>query len=125
MRSTTWFGCAIAVAVGGVGARAARADGDGASSEALERHVQFLSDPDLHGRREWDDRAKAATYLKERFQEAGLLPPPGMKDYFVDGGGTDAATRFRDVVAWLPGTRAGKTAADAGEYVLVTAHYDH
>ena len=94
----------------------------------LRAHVDFLAGPELKGRDEWADRKKAADYVAKAFEQAGFQPLPGRTSYFVDHGsvgqaGAPSQPEARNVCAWWP--EPPKTAKEAGEYVLLTAHYDH
>jgi hypothetical protein len=95
----------------------------GGIGAALRKHVDFLAGPDLKGRGAWEDRKKAADYVAKGFEQAGFKPLPGRTSYFVDHGGTPEQPEIRNVCAWWP--EPPKTAKEAGDYVLLSAHYDH
>ncbi len=119
--------CLAAALVGAVLAARARAEpvqrGGAPLEEALKQHVAFLAGPDLHGRGAWEDRKKAAEYVAKGFESAGFKPLPGRSTYFVDHGGTPEQPEIRNVCAWWP--EPPKSAAAVGEYVVLSAHYDH
>lgn len=104
-------------------------EGRGEGTEAaLRRHVAHLAGPELKGRGAWEDRRRAADYVAQAFEAAGFRPLPGRTSYFVDHGvgsveGAPQQPAVRNVCAWWPAPPA--TAAEAGEYVLLSAHYDH
>lgn len=118
---------AAALIAGVVALRAAAAEPvKGALPEgeaALRKHVEFLAGPGLKGRGAWEDRAKAAAYIAEQFAQAGLKPLPGRASYLVDHGGTPEQPEVRNVCGWWP--EPPQTPAQAREYVLLSAHYDH
>jgi hypothetical protein len=90
----------------------------------LESHVRALCAPDFEGR-SGKGGAKAAAWLASEFQRLGLAPI-GAATFLHDipgplGADGKAATIGRNVVGVLPGTDP----ALAGEYIMVTGHYDH
>jgi hypothetical protein len=90
----------------------------------LESHVRSLCAPEFEGR-SGRGGAKAAAWLASTFQRLGLAPVGGASYLHAIPGplGTDgkAATIGTNVIGVLPGTDP----ALAGEYIMVTAHYDH
>jgi hypothetical protein len=113
------------------------------TTEDLMEHISFLADDSLYGRAAgWEDELTAATYVRDRFAEAGLAP--GVDDFMQqfwigeqpplavtaagpsaadDPGGDDvrpARPWSQNVIGLLPGQ-----GALANEWVLVGAHYDH
>jgi hypothetical protein len=115
---------ACVVLVGAARSEAKEPAGGGRTVEgALKAHVERLAGPALKGRGAWEDRVQAAAYVAAELEAAGLKPLPGRKDYFVDFGGTPGKPEGRNVCAWWP--EPPKQAKEAGEYVLLTAHYDH
>jgi hypothetical protein len=91
--------------------------------DALRRHVDELAGPALRGRGSPEDRAKAAAYVAERLTEMGLKPLPGQASLLVKHAAKDAEPELTNVCGWWPAPPA--EAKDVGEYVLLTAHYDH
>lgn len=89
----------------------------------LRAHVDFLAGPELKGRGAWEDRKKAADHVAKGFEQAGFRPLPGRTGYFVDHEGTPEQGTVRNVCGWWP--EPPKSAKDVGEYVLLSAHYDH
>ena len=113
----------IGIALGATGPATAEPPAEEAAETAqdrLRRTVEWLASPDLHGRREEEDRKAVAAGLAERFAAAGLKPLPGAASMVLESG-----AGARNVVGWLPGAKAGATADAAGEYVLVSANHDH
>ncbi len=90
---------------------------------ALRAHAELLAGPALRGRGAWEDRAKAAAYVARQLELAGLRPLPGRASFLVDHGGTPEQPEVRNVCGWWP--EPPQTAAEVGEYVLLSAHYDH
>lgn len=91
--------------------------------DALRRHVDELAGPALRGRGSPEDRARAAAYVAERLTEMGLKPLPGQASLLVKHAAKDDQPEVTNVCAWWPAPPAD--AKDVGEYVLLTAHYDH
>lgn len=91
-------------------------DLQGSLQEDLTTHVQFLSQPQLQGRRTGTAGARQARkYIADQFRDHRLIPWAQSKSYELD---------FRlgkNVVGIIP----GDDPAAAGEIVLVSAHYDH
>jgi hypothetical protein len=91
---------------------------DGIDRAKLEAHVKVLASPEYGGRGSPDDREKAWTYVAAQLTAAGVTPVPGatsMLRPFKAKVGVPAGT---NVVGWIAG-------ADATEYVVVSAHFDH
>lgn len=88
----------------------------------VERYVEVLSSDELRGRRTPSlGLARAAAWVAERFQLAGLDPAGddgGYVQYWPAGPDT---ARAPNVVGLLPGSELPR----AGEYVLLVAHLDH
>ncbi len=96
------------------------------SGERLQAHVRALAAPEMEGRGVGTEGvAKAAGYIAERFQQAGLQPGGGDGTFFhswsEDGGPDGGSVMLRNVIGVLPGTRSDWE----GESVVVAAHYDH
>ena len=89
------------------------------SAETLTTHVRWLAAPERKGRGAWQDREASAAYVERAFRAAGLHPLPGRDAMFLDTPGVKEPA-LRNVAAWLPGV-----ATADGEYVILSAHYDH
>jgi Zn-dependent M28 family amino/carboxypeptidase len=104
----------------------------------IKADLEFLCSPDLTGRETGTPGAeKAAAYVADRMRVAGLTPikaggmggaTPYHYQWTYTGGFRPGAPVTRawdegasDVVGVVPGTEP----ALAGEYVFITAHYDH
>ncbi len=85
------------------------------AGEAFERHIRFLSSPEMKGRDNGTPEGeRAAQYVAERFKEFGLKP--GGKDgYFQDFKAQKVGGR--NVIGLLPGEKAA-------EFIVVAAHHD-
>lgn len=87
---------------------------------AIRRHVEHLASDEMNGRAFRSDEARlAAAWIAERLAEAGAKPLEGRDSMLVPVGRMPQAAP--NVVAWHP-PRGPKP---SGEFVLVTAHYDH
>ena len=95
------------------------------SLDAVRKHCEWLTSVERMGRLEWEHREACAEYIAKAFKEAGLQPLPGKTDYNDDHAGDERFGKIRNVVGWLPGTKAGTTKEKPGSYVIVSAHYDH
>jgi len=92
------------------------------SQAEITRHIQFLASPDMRGRSGPTAR-KAAEYLREHFQKAGLSPLFD-NDFFQPipaAAGGSSPDLGRNVGGWLPGTDASLR----DEFLIVSAHFDH
>jgi len=92
----------------------------------FQQHAAYLSSDELAGRPPGSEgSAKAAQYLIERFQEAGLTPLPQEGSWFqefpLDEADTKTGSLFgKNIVAVFPGR------GELGEQaIIVNAHYDH
>jgi hypothetical protein len=91
----------------------------------LQAHVYRLASTEFLGRR-GPGAARAARHLADAFARLGLAPAFG-KSYFQDipsllnEGTSKASLLGRNVAAILPGSDPNL----AGEWVLLSAHYDH
>jgi len=84
----------------------------GVGRSSIETSVRRLTSPEFQGRSfRSEGGRKAAEYLAERFREAGLVSPPGVRDHLqpIDGGG-------QNVVGLIEGAK--------DEYLIVSAQYD-
>jgi hypothetical protein len=91
-------------------------DRNRAASEEMFSHVEFLSQPQLKGRKPGTLGSRAARqYIEARFKACGLLPWEGARGYAQSFG------YGRNMVGVLPGSDP----LLAKEIVLVSAHYDH
>lgn len=114
----------VAVLVGFVGIQASSA-GELSHSAALDtilkedvkRHVDILADDSFEGREAGSRGGRAAgNYLQELFSKYGLKPAGDGGTYFqLFHGGS------RNILGILPGEKG----ADAGDLIVVGAHYDH
>ena len=98
--------------------------GDGAmptiDPAAIRRDVEHLASDEMNGRAFRSDEARrAAAWIAERLAEAGARPLEGRESMLVPIGRMPQAAP--NVVAWHP-PRGPKP---SGEFILVTAHYDH
>ena len=108
----------------------------------VKADVEYLASPDLAGRETGTPGdAKAAAYVAQRMQETGLSPIQaggfgGMTPYHfpwsIDAGfqwrapdGTVAGPRLDSGPSDVVGVIPGWDPALRGEYVFVTAHFDH
>jgi hypothetical protein len=88
-------------------------------------HIERLAGPEFRGRR-GDDALRAAHYIREQFEQAGLKPLFEDDDYLqpIPGVlGDDTETRIigRNVGGWVPGSDEMLR----NEFVIISAHYDH
>ena len=92
------------------------------SKAHITHHVQFLASPDMKGR-SGPTGLKAAEYLKQHFQQAGLAPLfDGEFFQPIPGGPAEQSTELgRNVGGWLPGSDP----ALRDEFIIISAHYDH
>jgi hypothetical protein len=110
------------------------------SADAMLAHIGFLADDSLYGRAAgWGDELRAAEYIRDLFEAAGLTPgvPQYLQPFWIGPqvAGADARAQQGDpdpapdrppssysqnVIATLAGD--GDLAA---EWVVVGAHYDH
>ncbi len=119
MRRVAVLACLLSLAGVSAWAKDAPTTASGIDAAALKRHVEFLADPAMKGRRDWPSREKAAAHIAEHFEKAGLKLLPKQESMFVDTPGVKEPA-LRNVAAWLP----SKKGPDA-EYVILSAHYDH
>ena len=90
----------------------------------LKAHVRFLASDELRGRRAGTAEGNiAARYIAERFRATGVAALPEAPDYFQDvvWRRKDRELQAPNVIGIIPGRNADL----AGEFVLLTAHYDH
>jgi len=90
----------------------------------LTAHVQFLSSDELRGRQAGTAEGNiAARYIAERFRASGVAAFPEAPDYFQDVAWRrgDCELHAPNVIGFIRGRRTDL----AGEFVLLTAHYDH
>ena len=88
-------------------------------------HIEFLAGEKLNGRSGAGARA-AAEYIRDRFQEAKLAPLFGDKSYFqnIPGRADENGEKpvvGRNVGGWIEGSDPKLR----GEFVIISAHYDH
>ena len=92
--------------------------------EDLKRHVSYLASDELKGRgTPSPELIKASEYIAAEFTKLGIQPGVG-KSFFQSTKwerGRGAGEEVRNVVGLLPGSDP----ALSGEYVVVSAHYDH
>ncbi len=96
------------------------------SSRALMEHVAFLASPELEGRGVGGDGLrKAAEYIAQRFEAAGLTPGGDDGGWYqaaeVPSGPDGQPVEVANVVGYL----AGSNADWSDQSVVVGAHYDH
>jgi Zn-dependent M28 family amino/carboxypeptidase len=106
----------------------------------LMAHVRLLASDELRGRRAGSSEGDiAARYITERLRAAGVEALPGAPDYFQDvawqpkdasptslfGAAGPARGRVPVHVPNVVGFIQGWDGRLAGEFVLLTAHYDH
>lgn len=95
------------------------------SADRLQAHVNYLASPELEGRGVGTAGLdKAAEYIKDQFQKAGLKPGGDGDSYFQvfevpDKNGKPFSTK--NIIGILPGTKPEWSE----ESVIVCAHYDH
>ncbi len=88
--------------------------------EAIASNLKELASDAMNGRSfRSDDGRRAAKWVAEKLAAAGAVPLPGRESMEIAIARSKEASP--NVVAWLP----PKGAQPSGEYVLVTAHYDH
>lgn len=90
----------------------------------LEAHVRALCAPEFEGRA-GKGGAKAAAWLAGEFQRVGLSPIGGEKFLHDIPGPTGTDGKAVTIGANVVGLLRGADPALAGEYIMVTAHYDH
>ncbi len=93
------------------------------SLDAVRKHCEWLTSVERMGRLKWEHREAAAAYIAKAFEAAGLKPLPGKTDYNDDHESDTRFGKMRNVVGWLPGTKAGTTKEKPGDYVILSAHY--
>ena len=96
------------------------------SGDQLMAHVKFLASNDLKGRGlGTEELDKAAEYIAQQFEAAGLVPAGDDKTYFqtwVGKAGREGKEfNFKNVIGIIPGTDEKL----AGQSVVISAHYDH
>ncbi|MFN3739949.1 MAG: M28 family peptidase, partial [Thermodesulfovibrionales bacterium] len=85
------------------------------SKESIKKTLKFLTSADLKGRKAGTDEAiRAAEFIKESFQKAGLLP--GYRGEYLQIWNDDKKT-FANVI--------GKIESSSEECLILGAHYDH
>jgi len=85
------------------------------SADKIRNDIAFLSDDRFQGRSCRSDEARqVAAYLADRFKAAGLVPVAGGDGYFH-------AVQDAKMAPNVVGMRRGR----GGDYVIVSAHYDH
>ena len=90
------------------------------SSERLCANLAELASDEMNGRSfRSDDGKRAAEWVAAKFAAAGAVPLQGRASMLVPVAKMTAASP--NVVAWFP--PRGTTLS--GEFILVTAHYDH
>ncbi len=96
------------------------------SAERMMGHVEYLASDGLEGRGLGSEGIeKAAEYIADRFERAGLKPAGDNGTFYqtwedvIDAGGK--RDKIRNVIGVLPGTKEGLKK----ESVIVCAHYDH
>lgn len=101
----------------------------------IRRHIRYLASDEMRGRdTPSPELERAASWIAERFAAAGL--EPGGQDggfiqfwpYEPDGRAADDAAPATNAAVQVPnviGILPGSDAARAGEYVILTAHFDH
>lgn len=94
------------------------------TEQDVRPHIEFLASPEMKGR-SGDEAIRAGEYLKDHFEKLGLKPL-FEESFFQPIPGTEREdgtfpTVGRNVGAWLPGSDPDL----AGEFIIVSAHYDH
>lgn len=126
---------ALAAALAGGLAFAGEIDLPDPDPVRIKADLEHLCSPDLAGRATGTPGAElAAGYLAEKMQESGLAPIrsggmggltpfhyPWTYEATLGGPGSAGAGQASDVVGVLP----GRDPALRGEYVFITAHFDH
>lgn len=96
------------------------------SKERMMADIEFLAGDEMKGRGfGTPELDKAADYIRDVFQKAGLKPLGDAGSYFQSwpqkGGEPEKEAMLKNVVALLPGSDEKYT----GESVVIGAHYDH
>ncbi len=84
----------------------------------LEAIVAHLAGDELAGRGSSDDRERASQWIAEAFDKVGAKAVPGVEGRFAPFPAKEGRAGGRNVIGWIPGR-------EDGEYVIVSAHYDH
>ncbi len=92
--------------------------------EMVYQDMMYLASDALKGRKPGEPgNTLAAEYIANEFKKAGLIPVPGMKDYFqvVPMHSRDGSRNFdaMNVIGMIPGRKI------MDQYILLTAHLDH
>ncbi|NOX36705.1 MAG: M20/M25/M40 family metallo-hydrolase [Calditrichaeota bacterium] len=96
------------------------------SARRMAQHIAYLSSPELEGRGV-DTRGidRAAQYIAEQFQAAGLLPGGDNNTYFQSwedvAGRDNRKVELKNVIGILPGSHPDWK----DQSVIISAHYDH
>ena len=96
------------------------------SAKRMGQHIAYLSSPELEGRG-LDTRGihRAAQYIAEQFQAAGLLPGGDNNTYFQSWeeviGRENRKVQLKNVIGILPGSNPDWK----DQSVILCAHYDH
>ena len=96
------------------------------SRERMMTHLSYLASTELAGRGlGTEGLEKAAGYIAEQFDSAGLMPGGDDGSFFqqfrVDEGEDGQPHDVRNVIGFIPGSNPDFD----GQAVLLTAHYDH
>jgi len=88
----------------------------------ITRHVQFLASPEMRGR-SGPTAGKAAEYIRDHFQKAGLGPlfDNNFFQQIPAAAGASNPDLGRNVGGWLPGTDPDLR----DEFLIISAHFDH
>ncbi|MCE2882150.1 MAG: M20/M25/M40 family metallo-hydrolase [Planctomycetaceae bacterium] len=120
MRPTLKPLAALLVTLLSVGTHAAPPAAPTIDPERIRANIAEFASDEMNGRAFRSEEGKlAAQWVAERLAAAGAKPLEGRDSMLVPVGRMPAAAP--NVVAWHP----PKGAKAAGEYILVTAHFDH
>ena len=115
--------CAGFVVFGLFGAAAELAD---VTADSLRSEISWLADDARQGRKTPSPELNAsADYLAAKFQEAGLAPGGGDDGWFQVALDTDSAKAAANPPRNVAGILRGSDPAVRGQFVIVSAHYDH
>ncbi len=84
----------------------------------LEATVAYLAGAELAGRGSSDDRERAAQWIADAFDKVGAKPVPGVEGRLLPFPAKEGRASGSNVIGWIPGR-------EDGEYVILSAHYDH
>ncbi len=97
---------------------------DSITEQKVRQAIEVLASDSLRGRGNGSpDLLKAATFIGEHYQQAGLQPFPGELNYFIPFAVAKNSNN-ENILAWnVVGILPGRSKPD--EAVIFTAHYDH